>query len=81
MNAKGVGVGPAVAIMLGSENIVAGRSSGEIQGNGQSRLLILNNRNGSGVSNGLVAFTIPSDGDRVEAGFAKRRQDQRFPRS
>jgi hypothetical protein len=31
MNAKGVVVGPAVAIMLGRENIVAGRSSGEIQ--------------------------------------------------
>jgi hypothetical protein len=31
MNAKRVVVGSAVAVMLGRENIVAGRSSGEIQ--------------------------------------------------
>jgi hypothetical protein len=76
MNAKGVVVGPAVAVMLGRENIVTGRNSGEIQWNGQSRLLILYNRSCSGVSNGLVPFPIPSDGDRVEAGFAERRQYQ-----
>jgi hypothetical protein len=45
--------------------------------NGYSRLLIRDHRNGSGIGNGLVSFAIPSDGDRVQPGFAKRRQYQR----
>jgi hypothetical protein len=45
--------------------------------NGQSRVLMLNHRNGSGISIGLVSFPIPSDGDRVQAGFGKWRQYQR----
>jgi hypothetical protein len=63
MNTKGVVVGPAVAVMLGRENIVAGRSSGEIQWNGQSCLLILDNRIGSGIDDGWVSFPFPSDRD------------------
>jgi hypothetical protein len=52
MKAEGVVVGPAVAIMFRRENIVAGRSSGKIQWNGQARLVILNDRNGSGIGHG-----------------------------
>jgi hypothetical protein len=77
MNAKGVVVGSAVAVavMLSRENIVAGRSSGEIQWNGQSRLLMLNNRTCSGIGNGLVFIPILSEARNASVTHSRVGED------